>query len=101
MTKCSHLVLVLCLFLCSLAMLPGCHKNEGGFTGKSNFEPKTEQEKTLYALGLLIGRNVSTFDLKPEELRIVEQGLSDAVNRKKPAVELQAYAPKVNEMARS
>jgi FKBP-type peptidyl-prolyl cis-trans isomerase FkpA len=91
----------LALIFSALSMLSSCQKSGDGFTGKSNFELKTEQEKTLYALGLLIGRNVSTFNLKPDEFNIVVQGLSDSVNHKKPAVEMQAYAPKVSEMARS
>ena len=59
----------------------------------------TEEQKTLYALGLLLGRNIKTFALKPEELAIVKAGLTDAVTDTKPQVELDAYGPKVNELA--
>jgi FKBP-type peptidyl-prolyl cis-trans isomerase FkpA len=60
---------------------------------------ETEDQKTLYALGLLLGRNIKPFDLKPEELAIVKAGLTDAVTDAKPQVELDAYGPKVNELA--
>ena len=60
---------------------------------------ETEDEKTLYALGLLLGRNIKSFGLKPEELTIVKAGLTDAVTDAKPQVEIETYGPKVNELA--
>src|ERR1041385_1484803 len=67
----------------------------------SSAAPKldTDEQKTLYALGLLLGKNIKPFALKPEELAIVKAGLSDAVSDAKPQVELEVYGPKVNEMA--
>src|SRR5215470_8873961 len=59
----------------------------------------TDDEKTLYALGLLLGRNIKPFSLKPDELEIVKKGLTDAVTDDKPQVELETYGPKVNELA--
>jgi len=60
---------------------------------------ETEEQKTLYALGLLLGRNIKPFALRPEELTIVQAGLTDAVTDTKPQVEIDAYGPKVNELA--
>jgi FKBP-type peptidyl-prolyl cis-trans isomerase FkpA len=60
---------------------------------------ETEDQKTLYALGLLLGRNIKSFALTPEELTIVKAGLTDAVTNAKPGVELDTYGPKVNELA--
>jgi len=60
---------------------------------------ETEDQKTFYALGLLLGGNVKVFALKPEELALVKAGLTDAVTDTKPQVELDTYGPKVNEMA--
>src|ERR1051326_6638017 len=67
----------------------------------SSAAPKldTDEQKTLYALGLLLGRNIKPFALKPEELAIVKAGLTDAVTDAKPQVELDSYGPKVNELA--
>lgn len=59
---------------------------------------ETEDQKTLYALGILIGRNVKPFALKPEELTIVKAGLTDAVTDAKPQVDLDTYGPKVNDL---
>lgn len=63
--------------------------------------PKTEDEKTLYALGLIISRNVAGFNLSQRDLELVKAGLTDGVLKKKPAVELETYGPKVDELVRS
>jgi FKBP-type peptidyl-prolyl cis-trans isomerase FkpA len=70
-------------------------------SGQSSAPPKveTEDQKTLYALGLVLGRNIKPFALKPEELAIVEAGIRDAVTDAKPLVELDTYGPKINELA--
>jgi FKBP-type peptidyl-prolyl cis-trans isomerase len=60
---------------------------------------ETEDQKTLYALGLIVGKNLQTFKLKPEELEIVQAGLKDSITEAKPQIELEAYGPKVNDLA--
>jgi FKBP-type peptidyl-prolyl cis-trans isomerase FkpA len=60
---------------------------------------ETEDQKTLYALGLIVGKNLKTFNLKPEELEIVQAGLKDSILNAKPQIELEAYGPKVNDLA--
>ena len=64
-------------------------------------EPKTEEQKTLYALGLMLGRNIGVFNLTPEELALVKAGLDDAVMKKKPSVEIATYGPKLDALART
>ncbi len=59
----------------------------------------TEDQKTLYALGLILGRNLKPFALTADELAIVKAGISDSVTDAKPQVELETYGPKVNDMA--
>jgi FKBP-type peptidyl-prolyl cis-trans isomerase len=60
----------------------------------------TDEQKTFYALGLLLGDNVQVFDLKPEELAIVKAGMTDAVTGAKPQVDIDTFGPKVNDLAR-
>ena len=81
-----------------LGSMIACSRTAGPSVSAS---PKleTEDQKTLYALGLLLGRNMKPFALKPEELAIVTAGLTDAVTDTKPQVELDTYGPKVNELA--
>ncbi len=57
--------------------------------------PQTEDQKVLYALGMLLNRSVASFQLSPAELEFVKQGMTDAVAGKPSAVDLQAYGPKV------
>jgi len=60
---------------------------------------ETDEQKTLYALGLLLGRNVKPFALKAEELEIVKAGFTDAVTGALPQLELDEFGPKVNQFA--
>jgi FKBP-type peptidyl-prolyl cis-trans isomerase len=62
-------------------------------------ELKTEREKTLYALGVAAADSFKVFNLKPEELAVVERGLSDAVLNRKIQVDMSVYRTKVNELA--
>ena len=55
----------------------------------------SEDDKTLYALGWLLSRNIQSFQLTSAELKTVEAGLNDAINRRSPSVDIDAYAPKV------
>ncbi len=63
--------------------------------------PRTEEQKTLYAIGLLVSRSLGVFHLTPAELEYVKQGITDAATGKTPAVDLAAYNGKVQELARS
>lgn len=64
-------------------------------------QPKNEQQKTLYAVGLAVSRSLAVFDLTPAELDIVKQGMNDALSGKKPEVELNDYNPRIQELARA
>lgn len=64
-------------------------------------EPKTDDEKTLYALGVALGRNVQSFGLTEAEVRFVQAGLADAATGAKPKVEFSEFAPKIDALARA
>ncbi|HEX8825228.1 MAG TPA: FKBP-type peptidyl-prolyl cis-trans isomerase [Archangium sp.] len=64
-------------------------------------EPKTEDDKTIYALGLSIGRSIKNYDLTPAELDLLKKGLTDAATNGKPAVELEKYGPKIQPLAKA
>ncbi len=63
--------------------------------------PATEEQKTLYAIGLVIARQLNVFNLSPLEVEWVKEGITDATTGVKPAVELAAYNDKVQELARA
>ena len=60
----------------------------------------TDEEKTIYALGLSIARSLSPFDLSAHELELVRQALKDAAAGK-PAVDLNTWGPKIEPLAQS
>ena len=64
-------------------------------------ELKTEEQKTLYALGLLVAQNLSSFALSSADLEIVKAGLTDGVENKEKKVDLQTYGPKIQEFQRA
>jgi FKBP-type peptidyl-prolyl cis-trans isomerase FkpA len=64
-------------------------------------EPKTDDDKTLYALGLALSRNLTSLNLSPAELDFVKAGLTDGVlnKDKEPKVNLETYGPKIQTFA--
>jgi len=58
-------------------------------------EPTTEDQKTSYALGLLISDSLKTFELKPDELALVQKGIADGINHAKVTINPQDYLPKI------
>jgi FKBP-type peptidyl-prolyl cis-trans isomerase FkpA len=86
---------VACVVMLTAMSTTGCSRLRGG--GKA---PSTEDEKTLYTLGMLLGRNLGTFNLTPDELEFVKSGLSDMVLKKEHKVDLDKYGPKVDALAR-
>ena len=63
--------------------------------------PQTEEQKTLYAVGLVMARQLSVFSLTPAEFDLVKQGLTDGIAGTKPLVDVGAYQKKVQELATS
>jgi len=64
-------------------------------------ELKTDEQKTLYALGLVLAQNLSTFALSPADLDIVKAGLTDGLSSKDKKVDLQTYGPKIQDLQKS
>ena len=60
--------------------------------------PLTDDQKPIYALGLLMQRSLDQFDLSAAELDIVKRALTDAAARK-PAIDLEEWGPKIEAFA--
>ena len=58
----------------------------------------TDEEKTIYALGLSVSRSLHQFALSPPELDLISRALSDA-DAGKPAVDLEVWGPKIQGLA--
>ncbi|HEY7141912.1 MAG TPA: FKBP-type peptidyl-prolyl cis-trans isomerase [Methylomirabilota bacterium] len=72
-----------------------------GARAQSPPELKTEEQKTLYALGLAVARGLSPFALSAAELELVKAGITDGALNRPSQVDLQAYSPKIQELQRS
>jgi FKBP-type peptidyl-prolyl cis-trans isomerase FkpA len=64
-------------------------------------ELKTDEQKTLYAIGLAFSNGLASFGLSEAELELVKAGLSDGVLNREKKVDLQVYGPKIQEMQKS
>lgn len=60
----------------------------------------TDDQKAVYALGLMMHGSLAQFDLTPEEMAILTRALSDA-RAGKPAIELNEWGPKIDGLAKS
>jgi FKBP-type peptidyl-prolyl cis-trans isomerase FkpA len=64
-------------------------------------QPDTEDQKTLYALGAILAKQLSVFNLSGDEYDYLQQGMKDAAAGKTLAAEPEAYMQKINALAQS
>ena len=55
---------------------------------------ETEDDKTLYVVGVSMGKHLASLELSPAELEIVQAGVGDTVAGVEPLVSLQEYNAK-------
>lgn len=60
-----------------------------------------EEAKTIYALGLSVGKDLSLFALTPEELQVLQRGIADGISGTPSSIEPKDYAPKIQAFAKS
>jgi FKBP-type peptidyl-prolyl cis-trans isomerase FkpA len=61
-------------------------------------DPTTDEQKTLYALGLAMSQSLGSFSLSEAELEMVKTGLTDGVLKKTQKVNMQEFLPKVQQL---
>jgi FKBP-type peptidyl-prolyl cis-trans isomerase FkpA len=61
-------------------------------------EPTTDEQKTLYAMGLAISQSIGTFSLSESELELVNAGITDGVLKRPTKVDLQMFGPKIQQL---
>ena len=64
-------------------------------------EPTTDEENTLYALGLAVNQSLGNFSLSEAELEIVKAGITDGFHKKASKVDLQAFGIKISQLQQS
>jgi FKBP-type peptidyl-prolyl cis-trans isomerase FkpA len=60
----------------------------------------TDEQKTIYALGLSFYRSINQFDLSPAEVAILQRAISDAAAGK-PAIDINEWGPKIQALAQA
>lgn len=83
--------------LAAMGLVLGCK----AAASKQAADLKSEDDKTLYALGLSLGGNLKGLNLTPAEITAVQAGLADGATGAKPVVALEAYGPKIRELAQA
>ena len=73
------------------------------FVGCASAEPEkatleTDEQKTLYALGVALSRQLGGAEFSDAELDLIRLGLADGVRGNDPQVSLDEFGPKVNEL---
>jgi FKBP-type peptidyl-prolyl cis-trans isomerase FkpA/FKBP-type peptidyl-prolyl cis-trans isomerase FklB len=58
-------------------------------------ELKTDEQKTLYTLGIAISRSLGTFNLTESELEFVKAGMTDGVLHRTPPIDVDTYGPRL------
>jgi FKBP-type peptidyl-prolyl cis-trans isomerase FkpA len=64
-------------------------------------EPKTEEEKALYALGVALSQSITSFSLTDQELEWVKSGVTDGAKGKTKDFDPQPYFAKLAEMQKT
>ena len=81
-----------------LAILTGC--NSASTSTATAPELTTDDQKTIYALGLAMGNQLKPFAMTNPELEIFKRAISDSAAGK-PAVKIEEWGPKINDLARA
>jgi FKBP-type peptidyl-prolyl cis-trans isomerase FkpA len=85
----------------ALAADPAPKPVEAGAADAKPMDPE-EIKKTLYALGVALSRNLSTFNLSPDEVNLVVEGIRDGALGKEPKdVDVNKMGPKFQELAKA
>ncbi len=81
------------ILLAAVAGLTGCAQ-------AAQTTPKTDDDKALYALGVILSQNIRSFDFTDKELEMVKAGLADGAQGKETmdADAMQGYIPKLQEL---
>ncbi len=59
---------------------------------------KNDDERAIYTIGFLLGRNIAPFNLTLAETKIVSAGLADAALGTAPKVDVRFHQPRVNDL---
>ena len=79
--------------LIASTFLAGCQDK-----GATNVKLNSEEDKTFYAMGFMLGGNLQRLNLNDQELSALYKGIVASAKGEKPEVEMQIYQPKIQQM---
>lgn len=79
------------------AGLVSCNQKQG----TADVKLKSEEDKTFYAMGYMLGGNLQRLSLNDKELQALYKGVSHAAKKTKSEVDMTIYQPKIQEMFKS
>lgn len=82
------------LFFAVLLAFSSCNQGKKA----ADVKLKSEDDKTFYSMGYMLGSNLQRLDLTDHELSALYKGLVHSAKGEKAEVELQIYQPKIQEM---
>jgi len=92
---------VVCLLTGLLVAAVGCKGAGSSATPASTGELKSDEEKTLYAMGVMLASNVKSMNLTPEQVATINRGLTDSATGKQTLVDPQTMATQIQEFVRA
>ena len=75
-------------------LVPAC-------TPQAEVKLETEDQKTVYALGLILAGNLAIFNFSEEEVELVVEGMRDGALKLTPKVDAKQYRPKIQTLQRA
>jgi FKBP-type peptidyl-prolyl cis-trans isomerase len=63
-------------------------------------QPETEEEKTLYSMGLFLAQRLKNLEITQEELLLIQDGLADGILGREAKADLDTYGPKINDLVK-
>src|SRR5262245_36017080 len=84
----------------ALVLLVSCLIAATAFAAEEKPRQVAEKDKTVYALGVMVGRSLEGFALTPQELEVLKGGIEDAMLKKSALADVDAYRPQVQALQR-
>ncbi len=82
------------ILLSSLLLASACNQGKN----PADVKLSSEDDKTFYAMGFMLGSNLQRLSLNDKELAALQKGLVNSAKGAKPEIELQVYQPKIQTM---
>ena len=79
--------------LVSALVLTGCNKND-----PKDIKLESEDDKTFYAMGFMLGGNLQRLSLSDKELAALYKGISSAAKNDKSEVDMNKYQNRIQEV---